>query len=86
MYRKSANVTVTDLAAGAEEIYSITDAKARVGDVIVANEPAGGAEASWGIVQAWVDSVGVIKVKAGNFHASDALTGGTVAIRYAVLR
>jgi thiamine monophosphate kinase len=85
MYRKSATITVAALNAAAEEIYSITDAKARVGDVVVVNEPAGGGEAGWHILGAWVDSVGVIKVKASNLSGSQ-LTGGSVIVRYAVIR
>lgn len=85
MYRKSATITVAALTAGSEEIYSITDAKARVGDVIAVSAPAGGAEVGWGVLGAWVDSVGVIKVKASNLGAG-TLDGGSLIIRYAVIR
>jgi hypothetical protein len=89
MYKRSASVTVTTLAAAAEETYTITETGntlANVGDVVVVNPPVGGAEASWGVIKAWVESRGVIKFTASNFHASAALDGGAVIVRYAVIR
>lgn len=98
MYRRVATVTVTALAAAAEETYTITEsnvgspkAKARpsigaqIGDVVVVNPDPTGVEAGWGIIKAWVDSLGVIKFTASNFGAG-ALTGGSLTVTYAVLR
>ena len=98
MYRRTATITVSTLAAGAEETYTITEsnvgspkAKAQptigsqIGDVVVVNGSPS-QEATWGIISAWVDSPGVIKFTASNFHASSALSGGSLVVTYCVLR
>jgi uncharacterized phosphosugar-binding protein len=97
MYRRTATITVSALAAAAEETYTITEtgystrAQARptigkqIGDVVVVNG-APDQEATWAITSAWVDSLGVIKFTATNVHASAALTGGSLVVTYCVLR
>lgn len=87
MYRFDATVTVAALSAATEEIYTITEttpSKSKVGDVIAVS-PKTAPEAGFGIICAWVDSAGVIKVKASNFGAG-ALTGGSLVLRICVLR
>lgn len=88
MYRRTATVTVTALAAGTEETYTITETapgtRAKVGDGIVINPPAT-AEAGWGIIKAWVQAPGEIRFTASNF-AGASLTGGPLAVTYTVLR
>lgn len=84
MFRTTKTVTVTALAAAAEEIYTLTDSRVHVGDVIAVS-PLATPEVGWGIVCAWVDAEGSIKVKASNFGAG-ALTGGSLDLRVAVLR
>jgi len=98
MYRRTATITVSALAAGAEETYTIdetavtvshprahvVDPNRHIPDVIVINPPAT-AEAGWGIIKAWVDSEGIIKFTASNF-GSGSLTGGSLTVNYAVLR
>jgi hypothetical protein len=88
MYRRQAAVTVTNLAAGAEEEYTITETavgtRAQKGDGVQIN-PLNAPEAGWGIIKAWVDAPGVIKFTASNFGAG-ALTGGSVTVVYTVLR
>lgn len=87
MYRFDATVTVVALDAATEETYTITEtkaSKAQVGDVIAVS-PKTAPEAGWGVIAAWVDSPGVIKVKASNF-AGTALTGGSLVLRIAVIR
>lgn len=81
---RSDSVTVTALAAGAEETYTITDADAKLGDIIVAS-PAAGVEAGWGITKAWVSADNTIKISASNFSGS-GLTGGSLTIHYAILK
>lgn len=81
---RQSTVTVAALTAGSEETYSITDADAVVGDIVVVS-PNVAPEAGWGIICAWVDSAGVIKVKASNF-GSGSLTGGSLALNYAIQR
>lgn len=87
MYRFDATVTVTALAAAGKETYTITEttpSKSKVGDVIAVS-PKTAPEAGFGIIAAWVDSAGVIKVKASNFSGS-SLTGGSQVLRICVLR
>lgn len=82
----SASVTVTALAAAAEEDYSITEANATVGDIVVASWDDAGAETGASIQAAWVSAAGTIKVRNSNLNASAGLTGGTRTIRYALIR
>lgn len=87
MYRRSANITVTTLAADASEVYTITESGktvANIGDVVVVNPPST-AEVEWCITKAWVHARGVIKFEAINLSGI-ALTGGTLSVRYAVIR
>ena len=97
MYRRTATITVTALAAAAEETYTITEQSfgspraqvqptigKQIGDVVVINGSPS-AEAGWGVIAAWVDSVGVIKFTASNF-GSGSLNGGSLVVTYCVLR
>jgi len=81
---RQATVTVAALGAAAEEIYEIADLDAVVGDIIVVS-PNVAPEAGFGIICAWVDAAGVIKVKASNFGAGN-LTGGSLVLNYAIQR
>ena len=92
MYRRTATITVDSLAAGAEETYTITDAKVRiaagargVSDVIAISPPST-AEDTWIITKAWVSALGEIKFSASNVHASAGLTGGALTVTYCVIR
>ena len=92
MYRRTATITVDTLAAGAEETYTITDAKVRiaaspkgVSDVIAISPPST-AEDTWIITKAWVSAIGEIKFSASNVHASAALNGGALTVTYCVIR
>lgn len=98
MIRRNATITVTALAAGAEETYTITesnltprlksrpvDAQGRVPDIILVNPPTT-AEDTWIITKAWVNSLGVVKFTASNVHATDPLTGGSLIVSYCVIR
>lgn len=82
----SASVTVSALAAAAEEDYTITEAAAAVGDVVMASWDNAGAETGASIVAAWVSQAGQIKVRNSNLNAAAALTGGTRTIRYCLIR
>lgn len=81
---RSAVVTVTALAAAAEETYTITDADAFVGDVINVS-PGTTLEAGWGTIAQWVSADGTISVKASNFGVG-ALTGGSLTLYYTITR
>ena len=84
MFRFTTSVTVSALAAAAEEDVTISEPRVRVGDVIVANTlsaPATGLV----ILAAWVDAAGSIKLRLGNVAAS-GLSGGATNFRICVLR
>jgi hypothetical protein len=88
MYRFTAPVTISALAAAAEEELTITETrngKCRLGDGIVINPPTG-AEAGLAVVAAWVHAPGVIKFRISNLNASTALTAGAVNFTVTVLR
>jgi hypothetical protein len=88
MYRRRAAVTVTAVAAGAEETYEIVETnpgtRAQKGDGVQVN-PLNAPEAGWGIIRAWVEAPGVIRFTASNFGAA-SLTGGSLEVVYTVLR
>jgi hypothetical protein len=79
-----ATVTVAALTTNTAETYSITDADALVGDVVIVS-PNVAPEAGWGLEAAWVDSAGVIKVRARN-HSGGTLTGGSLRLNYQILK
>jgi hypothetical protein len=87
MYRRKVALTVSALAAGAEEDLTITEtsySKAQKGDAVIVhalNAP----ETGLVILHAWVDSPGVIKVRVGNVHTL-SLAGGSTQFVYAVVR
>jgi hypothetical protein len=89
MYRFTAPVTISALAAAAEEELTITETnvgrRARVGDGVVINLPAT-PEAGLSIAAAWVQSPGVIKFRISNLNTAVALTAGAVNFTVTVLR
>jgi len=80
----AANITVSALAAGAEEDITISDSDAEVGDVVVASPVNAMAETGFAIVCAWVSANGSIKVRLSNVSGS-SLTGGTNSLKYAII-
>lgn len=88
MYRFTASVGISALAAAAEEELTITETRAskcKIGDVVVINPPTG-PETGLAIVAAWVHATGVIKFRIANLNAAEALTAGAVNFRVCVLR
>ena len=89
MYRFTAPVTISALAAAAEEELTITETnvgrRARLGDGIVINPPTG-AETGLSVAAAWVHAPGVIKFRISNLNAATALTAGAVNFTVTVLR
>lgn len=83
---KSASVTVSALAAAAEEDLTITDADATVGDVISVSFDNAGMETGMCVCGAWVSAAGSIKVRISNVNAAAALAGGARTIRYSISR
>lgn len=85
MYRKTGSMTISALAAAAEEDVTISDPKVHVGDVVVVNTTSA-PETGLGIVHAYVSAEGTITVRITNLNAVTALTAGAVSVRYCVLR
>jgi histidyl-tRNA synthetase len=83
---RSASVTVSTLAAAAEEEYTITDADATVGDIIVCSFDNAGMETGMCICGAWVSANGTIKVRVTNVNAAAALVGGSRTLRYQIMK
>lgn len=83
-FGRQAAITVAALSANTAETYSISDADAEVGDIVLAS-PNSAPEAGWGIEACWVDSAGAIKVRARN-HSGGSLTGGALTLNYAITR
>lgn len=79
---RRSTVTVTALTTNSAESYSITDADARVGDVICVS-PVSAPEAGWGIEAAWCATAGTITVRARN-HSGVSLTGGSLQLSYTI--
>lgn len=81
-----ASLAVGTDAAAAETDYSITEANAAVGDVVIASFDNAGMETGMSIVGCWVSAAGTIKVRTSNLNAAAALTGGTRTLRYVLIR
>lgn len=82
----SASVTISALAAAAEEDLSITESNATVGDVVMVTLPNAAVETGVGVVAAWVSTGGTIKIRVTNLNAAAALTGGAATVAFALLR
>lgn len=83
---KSASVTVSALAAAAEEDLTISDSDAAVGDVVVVSFDEAGMETGLCVCGAWVSAAGSIKIRISNVNAAAALAGGSRTVRYAITR
>jgi hypothetical protein len=81
---RSAAVTVAALTTNTAELYTITDADAEVGDIILVS-PNTAPEAGWGIECTYVSAAGTIKVRARN-HSGDTLTGGSLTLNYQIVK
>jgi hypothetical protein len=77
MQRFAPSVTVTALAAGAEEEYTLTCTGVLEGDSIVVNPANAAAEIGLAVVLAWVSAADTVKVRATNTEAAGNLTGST---------
>lgn len=86
VYIGSGSITVATLAAAAEADYTISDANALVGDVIIVSGANALMETGVGILGAWVSANGTIKIRIGNFNDSAALNGGANTMYYAIVR
>lgn len=81
---KTAAVTVSALAAAAEEELTISDSDAEVGDVIVCSPSEAMDEAGLSISSARVSAAGTIKVRISN-QSGSGLTGGENNLDYAII-
>ena len=86
LYMGSGSITVSALAAGAEEDLTISDSNAVVG-MVVSNPTLLNAamESNLAITGAWVSAAGVISIRIRNTHASNSLTGGATTAYYSLL-
>ncbi|NIO44970.1 MAG: hypothetical protein GTN36_05465 [Candidatus Aenigmarchaeota archaeon] len=77
----SASVTVSALAAAAEEDLSITDTNAEVDHVVSVSFANAAMETGLSVSAAWVSAAGTIKVRISN-QSGSGLTGGANTIYY----
>lgn len=82
----SSSIVVGTDAAAAESDYTIADANAAVGDIVMCSLDNAGMETGMSIAGAWVSAAGSIKIRTSNLNAAAALVGGTRTVRYALLR
>lgn len=80
----SASVTVSALAAGAEEELTISDSDAEVGDVVAVSPSEALDEAGLSVSSARVSAAGTIKVRISN-QSGGSLTGSTEDLYYSIL-
>ena len=80
------SVTVSALAAAAEEQYSLSIADAAVGDIIIMNPPAAAAETGLAQILCYVASAGSVGLRVSNVNAAAALTGSTSNWSYCLIR
>lgn len=84
LYRAVGNITISALAAGAEEDLTLTVTGAAIGDHVIVS-PAAAPEAGVGFVLAWVSAANTVSVRVHNFGAS-GLTGGAQSVAALVVR
>ena len=80
----SGAVTVSALAAGAQEDLQISDSNAKDGDVVCVTLAAAGYEAGM-IVTGYVSAAGAVEVRVNN-TSGGALTGGATTAYYTLIR
>lgn len=87
-YCGSGSVTTTDLAAGAEEDLTITDANVIAGDYVKAafNKAAAEAAGEPVIMKAWCSASGTITITVANVHASTGLGVAAKTVGYLTFR
>lgn len=79
------SLTVTTLAAAAEEDLTAAITGVQVGDVILLTPREAAAETGLALLGAWVSDTDEITVRIGNTH-TDALTGGANTWDYVLIR
>lgn len=79
------SVTVSALAAAAEEVISLSISDAAVGDIVVMTPPEAAIEAGLSVLRAHCSAAGTVKLKVGNDSGS-GLTGSTESWKYCLLR
>jgi hypothetical protein len=78
-------VTISALAAAAEEDISLTIAAATVGDMVLVSPLNASMETGVAVLAAWVSANGTVKVRVGNVSGS-SLTGSTANWQYCLIR
>ena len=82
-YVGSGSITISALAAGAEEDLTISDSNAEVTDVVCVSLANANMETGLGVIGAWVSAAGTIKIRFSNFSGG-ALTGGAATVYYSL--
>ena len=80
----SGSITISSLAASAQEDLSISDSNAEVGDVISVTLANADMEDNLAVAAAWVSADGTIKIRIANLDTTNALTGGSATVYYTI--
>jgi hypothetical protein len=78
-------VTVSALAAAAEEDISVTISGAAAGDIVCVTPLDAAMETGVGLIAAWVSAANTVKIRVSNFSGS-SLTGSTANWSYMVVK
>lgn len=84
-YRAVGDITISALAAGAEEELTIAVTGAAVGDHVIVTPNAAAPEAGVSFGLTWVSAADTVKIRVSNLSAG-ALTGGNLSVAVLVIR
>lgn len=84
-YRAVGDITISALAAAAEEELTITVTGAAVGDHVIVTPNAAAPETGVSFGLTWVSAANTVKIRVSNLSAG-ALTGGNLSVAVLVIR
>ncbi len=79
--KSTVSVTVSALAAAAEEDIDVTVTGAAVGDMVWVNPTEAAAETGLAVLGCWVSAADTVTIRVGNTHTA-GLTGSTESWKY----
>jgi hypothetical protein len=85
LYVGSGTVTISALAAAAEEDLTITDSNIATTDVVIGSFANADMETGVGVLGVWCSAAGTIKLRITNASGS-GLTGGSATFYYCIIK
>lgn len=79
-------VTISALAAAAEEDITVTVTGAAAGDMVLVTPLAAAMETGVAVIGTWVSAADTVKIRVSNVNAAAGLTGSTTNFSYLVIK